>query len=75
MLFRELQERRRSGLCWKRNLHTGETKQNEVAHKMYAQPPREYLVSYIVDYFSSRALLICFSFCFISRKQIKQTTM
>lgn len=26
------------------------------------------------DYFSSNSLLICFSFCFISRKQTKQTT-
>ena len=59
----------------KRNPHTGATKQNEVAHKMYAQPLRGYLVSCIVDYFSSSALLICFSFCFISKKQIKQTTV
>lgn len=58
-----------------RTPHTGATKQNEVAHKMYAQPLRGYLVSCIVDYFSSSAVLICFSFCFISKKQIKQTTM
>ena len=35
----------------------------------------DYKVFSIVDYFSSNALLICFSFCFINKKQIKQTTV